>query len=134
MMVLSEIEAEIETMAIAMWQAESLRCLGRRRLISWDEEGLGVRSKWLDLSRAACAAQDGRFQHVRHLKRGTTYRVLGEGEVQISQEDAGLDTPHARILEEGDSLVVYRCDQTGKLWLRFPDEFTGDRFERVIKE
>lgn len=68
---------------------------------------------------------------VKHLKRGTTYEVLGEAEIQISEPttyDGSLDGPGARLLFEGQKLVVYRCVRTGKLWCRFPDEFEDGRF------
>lgn len=74
------------------------------------------------------------LKRVRHKKRGTTYEILGEAEAQISNPDTyegDLTGPGARYLREGDSLVVYRCIETGKLWLRYPDEFADGRFEDV---
>lgn len=64
-------------------------------------------------------------RRVRHKKRGTTYTVLGEAEVQISTAST------ARLLNEGDKLTIYRCEHDGKLWARFPDEFNGGRFEEL---
>nr|WP_066733838.1 hypothetical protein [Bradyrhizobium sp. CCH5-A9] len=75
-------------------------------------------------------------ERVRHKVRGSTYAVIGEGEAQISKPTVGdiggsdRVTP-ARVLREGDKLVVYRCEQTGKLWLRFSDEFVDGRFEAL---
>lgn len=43
----------ISAMAEAMWQAESVRCLGKKRLISFDEEGAQERKKWYGLALAA---------------------------------------------------------------------------------
>jgi hypothetical protein len=72
-------------------------------------------------------------ERVRHVKRGTEYEVLGEAEAQISRSDSRI-TEHRDWLEqtaflsEGDTLTVYRCVETGKLWCRFPDEFNDGRF------
>lgn len=57
-------------------------------------------------------------ERVRHVKRGSTYRVIGEAEVQC-----------AVMVEEGDRLTVYRCDTDGKLWARPTAEFRDGRFE-----
>ena len=78
-------------------------------------------------------------RRVRHKKRGHTYQVLGEGEVQVStiklsggqSLPIGLGKIRQRMLTEGDKLIVYRDEQTNKLWLRFPDEFEDGRFEEV---
>ncbi len=67
-------------------------------------------------------------RRVRSLKRGTTYRVLGEAEVQISKPT--LSTK-GRLLTEGEKLTVYQADEDGKLWVRFPDEFEDGRFEEI---
>ncbi|MCZ8104026.1 MAG: hypothetical protein O9972_39795 [Burkholderiales bacterium] len=72
---------------------------------------------------------------VHHKKRGSTYRVLGEAEAQVTvdafKRPIGLGRVRGRMLVEGDNLVVYRCEETGKLWARFPDEFNDGRFEVV---
>jgi len=47
---------EVETIAIAMWQAESVRCSGRRRLIEWHEEHGTTQDSWRDLATAALSA------------------------------------------------------------------------------
>lgn len=54
----------------------------------------------------------------RHKKRGTTYAVVGTGQVQT-------DTP----LADNAVVVVYRCEQTGDLWARPIGEFMDGRFE-----
>lgn len=94
----------------------------RARAIVW---------KALKQVRAALApATEGsapRLRRVRHVRRGSEYEVLGEGEVQISNPE-DLVRRYSRILTEGDELVVYRACSDGKLWLRFPDEFADGRF------
>jgi hypothetical protein len=72
---------------------------------------------------------------VRHKARGTLYEVLGDAEAQISVEVLPNQSPNlgrrSRPLYEGDQLTVYRCLETGKLWIRFPDEMYDGRFEPV---
>lgn len=58
----------------------------------------------------------------RHLKRGTSYRVVGEALLQISTEQ----------LKDGDSVTVYQGED-GKLFVRGTDEFHDGRFEEVVK-
>jgi len=77
------------------------------------------------------------MRRVRHTTRGTTYEVLGEGAVQISGPPPEF-VPSRLIswsgqmpIKDGDRLTVYRCEQTGKLYLRFPHEFEDGRFEDV---
>lgn len=57
----------------------------------------------------------------RHLKRGTTYTVLGDATLQISTFPP----------DEGDTLRVYRSDEDGKLWVRSATEFLDGRFEEI---
>lgn len=54
----------------------------------------------------------------KHIKRGTTYDVLGEAHIQT-------DKP----LSDMDRVVVYRCHETGHLWARRYAEFIDGRFE-----
>ncbi len=60
----------------------------------------------------------------RHKKRGTTYEVIGEAEIQIS----------IRTLEEGDIVIIYKDEKSGKLWARNRDEFFDGRFEEISEE
>lgn len=55
----------------------------------------------------------------KHLKRGTTYSVLGRFEVQAS-------TP----IIEGQWVVAYQCDN-GSKWTRSEAEFFDGRFVRL---
>ena len=58
----------------------------------------------------------------RHKKRGTTYTVIGNGEVQA-------DEP----LTDYEVVTIYRCEQTGDLWVRRISEFMDGRFELVTE-
>ena len=57
---------------------------------------------------------------VQHKVRQSTYGVLGELELQLSEPE--------RIIREGDKITVY-VSEDGKLYGRFPDEFNDGRFE-----
>lgn len=57
-------------------------------------------------------------QHWQHVKRGTSYEVLGVAELQNG---------NVKGLREGARLAVYRGDD-GKLWAREEGEFTDGRF------
>jgi len=54
----------------------------------------------------------------RHKKRGSTYDVIGEAKIQA-------DEP----LTDYEVAVVYRCRETGDLWIRRKSEFYDGRFE-----
>lgn len=56
----------------------------------------------------------------KHVKRGTTYDVIGDAELQSG-----------RALEEGVILCVYLCRETGRLWARPSDEFHDGRFKPI---
>lgn len=62
----------------------------------------------------------GAAARYRHLKRGSTYQLVGQARVQT-------DAP----LSDMDEVTVYRCEQTGDLWARRRSEFEDGRFERV---
>lgn len=59
-------------------------------------------------------------ERVRHKKRGSTYRVIGRGELQS-----------ASPIAEGTTLVAYRCEIDGRLWFRPATEFDDGRFEAL---
>lgn len=61
------------------------------------------------------------MRRVRHKKRGSTYAVVGLAELQIA---------HAPVME-GSKLVIYRCEEDGKLWAREFGEFEDGRFEDI---
>jgi len=56
----------------------------------------------------------------RHKKRGSTYTIVGEAELQAEEP-----------LSEGHILTIYRCRETGKLWARNAPEFHDGRFELI---
>lgn len=55
---------------------------------------------------------------VRHKKRGSHYRVLGQGRLQSS----------APLVDEA-ALVIYRAEEGGALWARPVAEFEDGRFD-----
>ncbi|AFU88166.1 hypothetical protein CcrColossus_gp296 [Caulobacter phage CcrColossus] len=68
------------------------------------------------------SAQLDRGDKYRHLKRGSTYNVLGQGIAQC-------ETP----IQDNDALVFYR-DGQGRFFARHVDEFHDGRFEKVSAE
>ncbi|AXQ68842.1 hypothetical protein HOU00_gp283 [Caulobacter phage CcrPW] len=67
-------------------------------------------------------AQLGRGDKYRHLKKDSTYNVLGQGIAQCA-------TP----IQDNDALVIYR-DGQGRFFARHVDEFHDGRFEKVSAE
>lgn len=59
-------------------------------------------------------------ERLQHVKRGSSYMVIGMGELQAS-------TP----VSEGDRMVVYLGEEGGRLWIRPEPEFRDGRFEAV---
>lgn len=59
---------------------------------------------------------------VRHLKRGTTYNILGKARIQT-------EWPVVDNVE----LTVYQGTEDGKMWARPTDEFEDGRFVKVDK-
>ena len=55
----------------------------------------------------------------KHVKRGTNYKVLGEGQVQTET-----------LLFDTDKVIIY-VGEDGKLWAREPEEFNDGRFEEI---
>jgi hypothetical protein len=55
---------------------------------------------------------------VRHLKLGSTYRIVGRGPLQTSG-----------ALYEGAVLVAYVSEDDGQMWFRPINEFQDGRFE-----
>jgi hypothetical protein len=72
---------------------------------------------------AHLARQAGKVERVRHIKRGSTYRVVGRARMQVS-----IPT----LIVDDAPVVVYRGEADGQLWARLPDEFDDPaRFERL---
>lgn len=61
------------------------------------------------------------LRRVRHLKRGTTYTVIGYGKFQTAIHTAYDNEP----------VTIYRADKDGRLWVRPTDEFNDGRFEDI---
>lgn len=55
---------------------------------------------------------------VKHVKRGTSYRVLGVGKIQT-------ETP----LRDHAEIMIYQGETDGLLWVRSLEEFWDGRFE-----
>jgi hypothetical protein len=82
---------------------------------NWDEnfpDGITCRDETIALLSA-----DNR-NRVRHVKRGTFYRMMGVAEVQSSAP-----------IVEGDKVEVYQAEDGGKLWARPVAEFDDGRYE-----
>jgi hypothetical protein len=79
-------------------------------------------SIWADKLRALSAPVAGADagMRYRHIKRGSTYTVVGEARIQS-------DEP----LFDMSDVVIYRCDEHGGLWARPPAEFNDGRFEAL---
>lgn len=58
--------------------------------------------------------------HVKHLKRGSTYRVIGEARLQS-------DLP----LSDMADLILYQSESDGSIWARPPAEFLDGRFASI---
>lgn len=58
---------------------------------------------------------------VKHVKRGSTYEIIGMAQIQT-------DTP----LNDYDQVFVYRDPETDEIWVRPSSEFNDGRFV-VIK-
>lgn len=69
--------------------------------------------------RARLAEAEGQVKalRIRHVKRGSTYRVLGRGQLQT-------DTP----LTDYADVVIYQCEDDGRIWIRPVAEFDDGRF------
>lgn len=80
------------------------------------------------------AAEGGWRPTHRHKKRGSTYRVIGEAEAQVSKGGWKFPTKdgiqYVRPIQDGDRITIYQGED-GKLWARFTDEFNDGRFEAI---
>lgn len=59
-------------------------------------------------------------ERYRHKKRGTTYRVIGEADLQCD-----------RPVSDYDVVVVYQAEHDGRIWVRPRSEFNDGRFEAL---
>lgn len=55
---------------------------------------------------------------VKHVKRGTVYKIIGEAKIQT-------DIP----LTDYDDVIVYQGESDGHIWVRRKTEFEDGRFE-----
>lgn len=71
-------------------------------------------------------------RRVRHVKRETTYRVIGQATAQVSTGTVtSLDFKSRRFIADGDQITVYQAETDGKLYVRFTDEFEDGRFDEI---
>ena len=66
-------------------------------------------------------APEGAVQRVQHIKRGTTYRVLGRGQLQTDTD-----------LRDYDEVVAYQCEGDGRVWVRAAAEFDDPTRFRIL--
>lgn len=90
------------------------------RVPSNSPKGRGLLSLNEALTELRKTAPKKPIERWRHKKRGTTYTVVGNCEVQA--EDPLMDHEVA---------VVYCCEQDGTLWVRRHSEFHDGRFEAL---
>jgi hypothetical protein len=58
----------------------------------------------------------------RHKKRGSEYKIIGQGKLQVSSHVAAIDD---------EWVVIYQNMNDGALWVRPSSEFFDGRFEKV---
>lgn len=74
---------------------------------------------------------------VRHLKRGTTYRVIGRAKLQIGPEtmqEHWIAAATCRMVEEKlerITCVVYQSEHDDSIWVRPESEFIDGRFVEI---
>jgi hypothetical protein len=61
-------------------------------------------------------------KRIKHIKRGTTYQIVGRASIQISTS-----------IKDGDVVYVYESEDDGKWYVRPITEFTLDRFEDLLE-
>ena len=70
-----------------------------------------------------------------HKKRGSMYKELGRGKLQISKETlAGLGLFHAEraaLKLDMIEVVVYKAYSDDSIWVRTTSEFEDGRFEEL---
>jgi len=67
-------------------------------------------------SESACSTNPCRTLY-KHVKRGTIYQIVNEGQLQCSKP-----------VKEGDFMVVYADINTGRTWIRSTEEFHDGRY------
>lgn len=87
--------------------------IDQARAIMGDPQLIGLIQQTLQ------TCQPSRF---RHLKRGSTYAMIGYLTLQVEP---------GRVLRDGEKMMGYRADDDGSLWARAKDEFEDGRFENL---
>lgn len=73
-------------------------------------------------------------KRIKHLKRGSAYEVIGDVPFQVSTGNQTIAGKQVRMIKDGDPVRVYRDEVSRKFYVRFPDEFTPDRFVDITEE
>lgn len=84
----------------------------------WRREGSDVRPLYL---RSTSQEEGGWRPTHRHLKRGTTYQIIGEGLLQTAVSRGAWD----------DLPVTIYAGEDGRFWVRPTAEFSDGRFEAL---
>lgn len=74
-------------------------------------------------------------RRVRSIGCGLTYRVIGDAEAQVSTGEPceffdPVPKDPVRHVSDGDLFIVYQCEASGKLFIRFADEFDNEKLWR----
>lgn len=101
----------------AMEQMTEVLLTARRLVQATIHEEVTEAADWETLADDIDAALAAAPERVRHVKRGSTYRVVGRGKIQT-------DTP----LTDYAEVVVYRGEEDGLIWVRPTAEFDDGRF------
>jgi hypothetical protein len=90
-----------ETLAEALWQAESVRASGRRRLTAWGEEGEDTREKWRFMADAALAVVRPALRRdaPEMMRREERLRELLAADRTLAEAAAEMGEPYDRIKE-----------------------------------
>ena len=131
----------IDEVAARLWRAEAENAgtpqsgVDGRTAEAFAEQSEELKARWRKFARAALGhtlglvyldTPEARHEYlaaslkdrVQHVKRGSTYRVIGRGKVQT-------DTPLADYAE----VVVYQGESDGLIWVRPVSEFDDGRFQ-----
>lgn len=70
----------------------------------------------------------GKDTKLRHVLQNSTYDLVANGTFEVDTDVQTIAGRKGRLVESGQTLVIYRSRANGAYYLRPPEEFTGDRF------